>query len=671
MKKTISLLIASVLTVGAAVSSYAAVAPAIAEKKETLAQQTVLEKIKDRVGNTDEYENFYSDVYGGGVENVYAFDWSTEGDERKTLSVTATDDGIITNYYKYQYEEYLQEESGVSARAEMMAKAENLLEELNPDLDLVIKNGNYGKGNMFSVQRVENGVPVYNQQGYVTLNSDGSEITEFYVDYTGDYKIESVSKTISKDEAEKFFAEKIGLELVYRKDYGKDNVEIYMAYAPKETGVYINALDGSKFSPTYYRYNFATEAAASPAMTADGAAEEEKLSVAEMKEFEKISGLMTGEELFEILKTKDVLEMPKESSMSYYDFYHKGDDEYNVSITFSTNNGNGSATMNAKTGDIVSYNYYVSGEGKEMSESTGTAKAVKVLKALGGEKAEEFEKATFNSDKWGAAVGFTRYHGGIECEFDGARVGFNADGTVRNYYLNYTDARFPSRANAITKEVALGNIFDGASYELVYMSDSDKQKFVPVYMFKAYDVSINAITGEFVNDVKDFEDISFEEYYTDIANSPAKEEIIKLAEYGIYFADDAFRPTENIKQKDIIAILHNVFGYETGAIGEDTYETVYRYAKRNGVIKKGEENRNAAVTKMDAAKFIVRYLGYEDVAELDIYAPEFSDLKENKGYASILGGMGIMSGDENGNFSPDEVVKREDIAEIAVNIIER
>ena len=89
------------------------------------------------------------------------------------------------------------------------------------------------------------------------------------------------------------------------------------------------------------------------------------------------------------------------------------------------------------------------------------------------------------------------------------------------------------------------------------------------------------------------------------------------------------------------------------------------------VIKKGEENRNAAVTKMDAAKFIIRYLGYEDVAELDIYAPEFKDLKENKGYASILGGMGIMSGDENGNFSPDEVVKREDIAEIAVNIIER
>ena len=98
MKKTISLLIASVLVFGAAVSSYAAAAPAIAEKKEVLAQQSVLEKIKDRIGNTDEYENFYSDVYGGGNENIYAFDWSTEGEDRKSLSVTATDDGIITNY---------------------------------------------------------------------------------------------------------------------------------------------------------------------------------------------------------------------------------------------------------------------------------------------------------------------------------------------------------------------------------------------------------------------------------------------------------------------------------------------------------------------------------------------------------------------------------------------
>jgi len=667
MKKTISLLIASVLTLGAAVSSYAA------EESDVLAQQKVLEKIKERIGNTDEYENFYSDVYGGGVENVYSFEWSTEGDNRKRLSVNATDDGIITNYYKYEYEEYMQEESKANARAEMMAKAENLLEKLNPDLEVEFKNGNYGNNNMFSIQRVENDIPVYRQEGYVTLNSDGSEITEFYIEYTGDYKIASAEKAISKEEAIKSFADRIGLELVYRKDYRNSDGEIYMAYAPMETNVYINALNGLKFQPTYHGYNYAggSASAASPTVAMDAAAEKVELSIAEIEEFEKISGLMTGEELFEILKGIEVLEIPEKSSITYYDFYHSGDEEYNASIRFNTGNGDGSATLNAKTGEVLNYNYYVSAEGKEMSESAGSAKASKVLKALAGEKTAEFEKTSFISDKYGTSVSYTRYHNGIECEFDGARVGFNSDGTVRNYYVNYTEGEFPSRAKALSKDEAIEKIFGGASYEIIYMSDSENKKFVPVYAFKAYDVSINAVTGEFVNDISQYEEISFEDYYTDIENSYAKESIIKLAEYGIYFADKAYRPTESIKQKDLIALLHNVFMYDTGAIDENTYDTVYRYAKRNGIIKKGEENREAQVSRMAAVKFIIRYMGCEDVAELDIYIPMFKDVTEDLGYTSILSGMGILTGDENGYFYPDSYLKREDAAVIAVKSIEK
>lgn len=667
MKRFFAVLMAAVMSLGTAASVFA-------EDTKT-EQQAVLEKIKTRIGNTDEYENFHSSVYGNGDDRVFCFEWSTE--DGKNFSVSATKDGVITNYYKYEVNEYATESVSKNAGGEMAAKAEKLAEMLNPDLDIKVKAiRGYSDNLSFNVQRIENGIPVESETGYIQLKDGGNEIKEFYIDYNCGYKFDSVSKVISKEEARKAFSEKIGLKAVYCKDYGKnDGNDIYMAYVPAKTGVYINALNGMVFEPKYGDYKFASNSSAGMAEE-DAAEDSGALSETEIKEFEKINGLMSKDELFGGLKSISVLGLGSSCKADSFDLYYDSyKDMYCASIAFSEGSGDdkasGYVSMDAKTGEVLSYNRYIEKEGTALEESAGSAKAAAALKALAGEKAAEYQKLSYNSDKYYTNVRYARYVNGIECTFDGATVGLNSDGTVRNYYISYTNGKFPSKANAITAQAAEDKIFSEISYDVRYIGDADSKKYVPAYVFGAYDISVNAITGEFVNDVTEYDDISFEGYYSDIASSYAKDMIVKIAEQGIYFADKSFKPDENIKQKDLLAMLHNVFEYNTGAINEETYDTVYRWAKRNGVLKEGEESREAAVTRLEAAKFIIRYMGCEDVAKLDIYVPKFNDVKTELGYTSILSAMGIMNGNGKGSFNPDGLLKRADAAVVVYKCIYR
>ena len=94
MKKLLSLFMATALSFGTVCTN------AFAAENEKSTQQAVLEKIKYRLGNTDRYENFNASYYGETGQKQYSFDWSTK-DGKKSLSVSCTENGVITDYYSY------------------------------------------------------------------------------------------------------------------------------------------------------------------------------------------------------------------------------------------------------------------------------------------------------------------------------------------------------------------------------------------------------------------------------------------------------------------------------------------------------------------------------------------------------------------------------------------
>ena len=150
-----------------------------------------------------------------------------------------------------------------------------------------------------------------------------------------------------------------------------------------------------------------------------------------------------------------------------------------------------------------------------------------------------------------------------------------------------------------------------------------------------------------------------------------KEKIEKLLSFGIGFSTDKFKPDENIKQKDFMALLVAAFSNQK-LNSETDCEQIYKIAKQNGYIKDDEISFNSDVSRISAAKFVIRAMGYAPVAKLEnIFKTKFSDVQTDVGYAAILGEMNIINGDENNLFNPNNNLTRADGAIIIYNCLNR
>ncbi len=98
------------------------------------------------------------------------------------------------------------------------------------------------------------------------------------------------------------------------------------------------------------------------------------------------------------------------------------------------------------------------------------------MKALAPDKADEFKREGKIGGHYGAAVDYTRYVNGVECEFDGASIDLDGNGDVESYSISYTDTKFPSKSSAITQDKALENIFSQVPYEIKYIFDYSAKK---------------------------------------------------------------------------------------------------------------------------------------------------------------------------------------------------
>ena len=162
-------------------------------------------------------------------------------------------------------------------------------------------------------------------------------------------------------------------------------------------------------------------------------------------------------------------------------------------------------------------------------------------------------------------------------------------------------------------------------------------------------------------------------YYSNL--NYAKDAIEALAKFGIGFADSEFKPDSNITQADFVTLLNAAFNdYGPIVIYKGiSYENIYDDAIADGIVKEDEYSPDADVTRDLAAKMMVRALGFEEVATLNgIYVPIFADVSaDSVGFTSILGAMGVIKGDENGNFNPSGTVTRADAAIMLYNYLSK
>ncbi|MDR2771542.1 MAG: S-layer homology domain-containing protein, partial [Clostridiales Family XIII bacterium] len=129
-----------------------------------------------------------------------------------------------------------------------------------------------------------------------------------------------------------------------------------------------------------------------------------------------------------------------------------------------------------------------------------------------------------------------------------------------------------------------------------------------------------------------------------------------------------FKPNAQITQEGFLRYLY---------APEQRYysdaDAFYRMLADRGVVKAGERDEAAALTRYDAAKFAVRYLGQQRIAEhpevfVNLYKDELS--AEYRGYAAVAHALSIMRGDAAGNFGGARILTRAEAATVIFHILE-
>jgi len=103
--------------------------------------------------------------------------------------------------------------------------------------------------------------------------------------------------------------------------------------------------------------------------------------------------------------------------------------------------------------------------------------------------------------------------------------------------------------------------------------------------------------------------------------------------------------------------------------GQDEFYSMLINGK---IITKEEKSPESAVTRQDAAKFAIRFLGLDKAAkDGDIFKNVFNDQITGGylGYAAIAKSLGIMRGDPKGNFNGTRDLTRAEAAAIIFNLL--
>lgn len=684
MKKLLSILLTICLLCSV-------VQPVFAATDTAKLEQLIL-SVKERIGNTDEYSEFTSrESQMENGKTSYTLQWTAPEKDYQSMSVTVTENGTITSYFNDYYVkgEDRPKINGIS-RNVALENAKKLVQKLNPHIyDELLISDEYLSASLwentfrFSITRVKNGILVPENSGTVTLDEKAEKITYFRIEYDEDAVFDDNSSVISNQDAQKAFAEKLGLKMEYSAKYDDNKITAVPIYKFKDTEKKISAVDGSVISPNKYDYRVPSYNSAMKGEAAQDSAA--GLSKAELENLELVSGLISKEEgIAEIYKNSYIAINESFEPAGFYTYKLYGaEDVYTASFEFkNSENRYASVSLNLNTGEVLSfYVPSVDSDTMKMTEQEGIAYANEALKALAGDKISEYvnddelkETETSDSGSTYETLRFTRFVNGIPFPRDFANITVDLkSGIVTNYNIDYTDIEFPAIDNAISHEAACDKLFEQNPYELVYTKHVHDEitEFKLVYDFETSYITMDAYTG----DIEKSTDTETEfTGYTDISGHYAEEIINTLAQYGVRTVGDKFTPDEKITYGDFAKLLGCIarrFGsvYLKAEATNEDFGWVYSY----GVLHEDETvDVSAAVSRIKAAEMLINTIGVQEIAELQgIYVCPFKDVNEKVGHVSILYGMGIFKGDGMGNFKPYENITYAEAAVMLYNYLTR
>ena len=663
--------------------------------EEDAAMKQALTYVKQRIDIPEELTEFQHRTSTEQNNTRYTFSWNDKaGSKSMNVQITGRVIKNINVYTDWNEDDYKSSFAKLSDE-KLTETAKKYIKEINPTIfDKVeiadeISISLYGPEAILAFSRVENGIPVTNQTGYVSINKNTGELMRYNFNWTNGATFSDAKGAISLTDAQKAFKKLFPIEKVYTLEYDweKDEYVPHLIYRQTEFGQ-INAFTGelSKFEDydSYDRGDGDDDVALAESADVDSTngsitAKEITFSEAEIAKLEEESKLISAEKELEDLQKLGIFYIPNQSTVESQDcYYDERSKTYirNVSFRGETDryvdlNGDiiipledvkrssdtykfyGYFSFNAETGELMSFNCSAPDVGTSMDTAKYTKTVNSVAKTLLGDKAKKFGtlENTYSSKSYskydpdtGRAIGepritkmnfsANRVENGITCVSENVSLSIGNIGYVTNFSVNFhSDVTYPKPEKIISKGKAYNQFFKqvelGLKYRCAY--DNEQKKVVSALVYSANkNLYIDAFTGKLTtssgSEIYVVEDTGD---YTDLENSKYKTYAEKLKKYGITLMDKQNRLNENetVTALDFANVMSSA-GINVRADDAD----------------KKIINEDTRVTRQLAAYMLVYGKYGKEVASMtSIFKSKFSDVKDGSKYVGF-----IMIADESG-----------------------
>ncbi|EPR09288.1 YcdB/YcdC domain-containing protein [Ruminiclostridium papyrosolvens] len=672
--------------------------------------QNAIKFVKSKIDIPKECTKFSYNIYNRNDQIVWSLAWSDE-DSQKNVNVQVDEDNFISSYNTYDYMPNVDKKIPKYSKEQAYKIAEQFVNSLNPKLmdEFKLNETNaYGYNGGYNINYIRqvNGIKFRSNYINLSVNSYTGKVISYTCNYSKNAKFEDASKIISLNQAQKSFAEKLGLKLVYNVKFENDKPETYLSYVPKATNKYIDAVTGEVETATNYRLyeNGASSQYEKLAiMDAAGTVSNIALTPDELEAVNDISNLITKDTADK--KLRSISNFNLDSSFKLTNAYLGKDWRNSNSLAWTLAytkvldeskklTRELQITVDAKTGALIEFwANYMSPTGAVPQKSVEQAKSIcdETLKAL---MPDIYTKVkyddsyiTYDSKPENSyRFKYIRMENGVECPDNYISISYdNLSGNIDSFYTYWSkELKFADPKNVITVEEANKVLFNKIGYGIQYIPDDSDEADTAIEDYKLGIINTkNAVLGYFTDNSKpcnisavngDVLDSSGRIYkddkvadYTDINGIKAEDKVRILTQMGIRYIQDELKPADVLLQKDYFVLLSklNDFYYMDKATDNDKIiENMYSQLIAQGIITKAEKAPLSVITREEAAKYFIKFKGLSEVAEIKgIYKSSFKDankINQNLlGYVCLATGFKAMNG-SNGNFMPKNKMTRLD-----------
>lgn len=682
--------------------------------------ETAIKTAKEKLAIPEIFTEFHYDMYTVNQEKIWNLSWSSKKEEDGRIRVSIDTKGRIREYNFYKYTKHEGKKFPKYSRDEAKSIAEQFIKRMDKELLAQLKYQENERDRLaegtyqFRYTRMVHDIPFYENEVRIGVNRETGDVQYFYLHWTDHADFPQPKDIISLQEAQKAFKNKLGLQLIYRYRYEDNKVKPYLVYTAKGHAHYgIDAFTGEKVEMPYSWIYAMEESKAMDGMSGRG--ENIQLSPEELKAIEKVATFLSKEEAERRARKIPELQLnpslmlananlsrdwPMRDVFTWHLYFREAEENEGKRIYQHTN-----VSIDALTGDVKSF--YVSDHYNEKDEAVYNKKiSQEAVEAFLKKFIPDKFKQTFYEEQEDQVIPvmyreaekkplsytfkYTRKVNGIPFEDNYIMVRYNAvTGKIVSFDVRWFDVDFPSTAHVISSEKVYEKLFQEIQLELQYKGNTrdrritygeeekKEQAIKLMYAVKpGKPVNFDANTGKILNDNGTPYQEAKAPKYTDIKGHAAEKQINALAEYGIGFEGNVFKPDARIVQGDFFRLLAKTLNFYGGNEKEKDYmDYMYRYLVHEGIVKEEEKAPEASVTKEEAVKFIIRALKYDEVASIKgIYNYPFRDVKEASedlvGHITIANGMGIVTG-KAGKFAPKEEITRAEAAIMMYNYLQR